>query len=149
MGKQSEQYRQLSREELSQLAGEELPERAAMMHAAEETDDEELREKEQATAAVQAAQPRGAQRDRRRRAAGACRDVADQRERGRPDQRCGRGERPLGQFDRVRECGADRQHHAGELGAPAMSKQSEYRALTREELNTLAGEELPERAAMS
>lgn len=26
---------------------------------------------------------------------------------------------------------------------------SEYRALTREELNTLAGEELPERAAMS
>ena len=26
---------------------------------------------------------------------------------------------------------------------------NEYRALTREELNTLAGEELPERAAMS
>ena len=30
MGKKSEEYRQLSREELSQLAGEELPERAAM-----------------------------------------------------------------------------------------------------------------------
>jgi hypothetical protein len=30
MGKQSSEYRQLSREELSQLAGEELPERAAM-----------------------------------------------------------------------------------------------------------------------
>jgi hypothetical protein len=28
-------------------------------------------------------------------------------------------------------------------------KPQEYRALTREELNTLAGEELPERAAMS
>jgi hypothetical protein len=28
-------------------------------------------------------------------------------------------------------------------------KQQEYRQLTREELNTLAGEELPERAAMS
>jgi hypothetical protein len=28
-------------------------------------------------------------------------------------------------------------------------KQEEYRQLTREELNTLAGEELPERAAMS
>ena len=28
-------------------------------------------------------------------------------------------------------------------------KQDEYRQLTREELNTLAGEELPERAAMS
>jgi len=30
MGKKSEQYRSLSREELSELAGEELPERAAM-----------------------------------------------------------------------------------------------------------------------
>jgi hypothetical protein len=30
MGKKSEQYRQLSREELNALAGEELPERAAM-----------------------------------------------------------------------------------------------------------------------
>ena len=30
-----------------------------------------------------------------------------------------------------------------------MSKHSEYRALTHEELNKLAGEELPERAAMS
>ena len=30
MGKQDEQYRQLSREELNELAGEELPERAAM-----------------------------------------------------------------------------------------------------------------------
>jgi hypothetical protein len=30
MGKQSPDYKQLSREELSQLAGEELPERAAM-----------------------------------------------------------------------------------------------------------------------
>jgi hypothetical protein len=30
-----------------------------------------------------------------------------------------------------------------------MGEQSEYRALSREELNTLAGEELPERAAMS
>jgi hypothetical protein len=30
MGKQSEQYRSLSREELNELAGEELPERAAM-----------------------------------------------------------------------------------------------------------------------
>ena len=30
-----------------------------------------------------------------------------------------------------------------------MSKQPEYRALTHEELNKLAGEELPERAAMS
>ena len=30
-----------------------------------------------------------------------------------------------------------------------MGEKSEYRALTREELNTLAGEELPERAAMS
>ena len=30
MGKKSEQYRQLSREELNTLAGEELPERAAM-----------------------------------------------------------------------------------------------------------------------
>jgi hypothetical protein len=30
-----------------------------------------------------------------------------------------------------------------------MSEQSEYRNLTREELNELAGEELPERAAMS
>jgi hypothetical protein len=30
MGKQSSDYKQLSREELSQLAGEELPERAAM-----------------------------------------------------------------------------------------------------------------------
>jgi hypothetical protein len=29
------------------------------------------------------------------------------------------------------------------------SKQEEYRQLTREELNALAGEELPERAAMS
>ena len=29
------------------------------------------------------------------------------------------------------------------------SKAQEYRQLTREELNTLAGEELPERAAMS
>jgi hypothetical protein len=28
-------------------------------------------------------------------------------------------------------------------------KQEEYRQLTREELNTIAGEELPERAAMS
>jgi hypothetical protein len=30
MGKKQEQYRQLSREELNTLAGEELPERAAM-----------------------------------------------------------------------------------------------------------------------
>ena len=30
-----------------------------------------------------------------------------------------------------------------------MGKQTEYRQLTREELNALAGEELPERAAMS
>ena len=30
MGKQQSDYKQLSREELSQLAGEELPERAAM-----------------------------------------------------------------------------------------------------------------------
>ena len=30
MGKKSPEYRQLSREELNQLAGEELPERAAM-----------------------------------------------------------------------------------------------------------------------
>jgi len=30
-----------------------------------------------------------------------------------------------------------------------MSEQMEYRKLTREELNALAGEELPERAAMS
>jgi len=30
MGKQSSEYRQLTRDELSQLAGEELPERAAM-----------------------------------------------------------------------------------------------------------------------
>jgi hypothetical protein len=30
MGKQSSDYKQLSREELSELAGEELPERAAM-----------------------------------------------------------------------------------------------------------------------
>ena len=30
MGKKSSDYKQLSREELSQLAGEELPERAAM-----------------------------------------------------------------------------------------------------------------------
>jgi hypothetical protein len=30
-----------------------------------------------------------------------------------------------------------------------MSEQQEYKKLTREELNTLAGEELPERAAMS
>ena len=30
MGKKSAEYRQLSREELNQLAGEELPERAAM-----------------------------------------------------------------------------------------------------------------------
>ena len=30
-----------------------------------------------------------------------------------------------------------------------MSEQSAYRALTREELNEIAGEELPERAAMS
>jgi hypothetical protein len=30
-----------------------------------------------------------------------------------------------------------------------MSDEVEYRALTREELNALAGEELPERAAMS
>jgi hypothetical protein len=30
MGKQSEEYRTLTREELQQLAGEELPERAAM-----------------------------------------------------------------------------------------------------------------------
>jgi hypothetical protein len=30
MGKQTSEYRQLSREELSKLAGEELPERAAM-----------------------------------------------------------------------------------------------------------------------
>ena len=30
-----------------------------------------------------------------------------------------------------------------------MSEELEYRALTREELNALAGEELPERAAMS
>ena len=30
-----------------------------------------------------------------------------------------------------------------------MSGEVEYRALTREELNALAGEELPERAAMS
>ena len=30
MGKKSSEYKQLSREELSQLAGEELPERAAM-----------------------------------------------------------------------------------------------------------------------
>jgi hypothetical protein len=30
-----------------------------------------------------------------------------------------------------------------------MSEQPEYRKLTREELNDLAGEELPERAAMS
>ena len=30
-----------------------------------------------------------------------------------------------------------------------MTEQSEYRALTREELNEMAGEELPERAAMS
>ena len=30
-----------------------------------------------------------------------------------------------------------------------MSEQSEYKPLTREELNQMAGEELPERAAMS
>ena len=30
MGKQSSEYRQLSREEITELAGEELPERAAM-----------------------------------------------------------------------------------------------------------------------
>jgi hypothetical protein len=30
-----------------------------------------------------------------------------------------------------------------------MSEQQEYRKLTRDELNALAGEELPERAAMS
>jgi hypothetical protein len=30
-----------------------------------------------------------------------------------------------------------------------MGKQSDYRSLTHEELNELAGEELPERAAMS
>jgi hypothetical protein len=30
MGKEQDQYRQLSREELNELAGEELPERAAM-----------------------------------------------------------------------------------------------------------------------
>ena len=30
-----------------------------------------------------------------------------------------------------------------------MGEQSEYRQLTREELNAMAGEELPERAAMS
>ena len=30
-----------------------------------------------------------------------------------------------------------------------MSKETEYKQLTREELNKLAGEELPERAAMS
>jgi hypothetical protein len=30
-----------------------------------------------------------------------------------------------------------------------MAKQEEYKKLTREELNALAGEELPERAAMS
>ncbi len=30
-----------------------------------------------------------------------------------------------------------------------MGKESEYKQLTREELNKLAGEELPERAAMS
>ena len=30
-----------------------------------------------------------------------------------------------------------------------MAKQTEYKQLTREELNAIAGEELPERAAMS
>jgi len=30
-----------------------------------------------------------------------------------------------------------------------MGKETEYRALSREELNAIAGEELPERAAMS
>src|SRR3954452_3257555 len=95
---------------------------------------------------VQVTQPRGAQRARRRGASGARRDVADQRERGRPDQCSRRRERPLGQIGGICERSSVRRHHPEQL---AMGEAQEYRSLTHEELNKLAGEELPERAAMS
>src|SRR5215210_4140223 len=101
--------------------------------------------------AVQAPEPRGARRARRRGAAGAGGDVADQRQRGDPDQRRRGGQRA------VRQRGGDRGGPAADpdrpdqLGGPDMTDQTpqEYRALTREELESLAGEPLPERAAMS
>src|SRR3954462_2495438 len=96
--------------------------------------------------AVPPAVARGAQRARRRGAAGARRDVADQCERRRADQR-GRGrQRPFGQLGRIRERRPVGRHHPEQL---AMGEPSEYKSLSREELNELAGEELPERAAMS
>src|SRR6184192_2916272 len=101
---------------------------------------------------VQKPQPRGAQRTRRRGAAGACCHVADQRERGRTCERSCRIECTERQLNCNCQCGADRQHHAVQLAKGEWhmgNEPQEYRSLTREELNALAGEELPERAAMS
>ena len=98
----ADEYRKLTRDELSELAGEELPERAAMSLV-------------NANIAI-------------------------------PDQRRRRGERPFGQRDRVCERWP---RPETSLRGTDMSEQQDYRKLTREELNELAGEELPERAAMS
>src|SRR5205807_1709030 len=62
-----------------------------------------------------------------------------------------RGQRAVRQRSCCRPGRADCRDPADELEEVRMSEQApqEYRALSREELNQLAGEELPERAAMS
>src|ERR671935_97988 len=102
--------------------------------------------------AVPQADTRRARKRRRRSDPGAGRDVAHQREHRYPDQRGGRGERPLGQRHRLRRRGADDSDRPEQLakgGASMGEKTVEYHKLTREELDRLAGEALPERAAMS
>src|SRR4051812_36916928 len=141
----SDDYRKLSREDLDSIAGEQLPERAAMSlinanlaipvnaavaanvlsdgatayaNAVQQTPIDKATT-EAPHERLQAAEPRRAQRDRRRGAPRARRDVPHQRQRGRARQRRRRAERALGRFDRVRERAADRPDHAGQrVAAP-------------------------------
>src|SRR5436190_358136 len=104
------------------------------------------REKEEPDERLQATHPRRAQPARRRGAAGARGNVAGEREHRDPDQRGHRGQRPVGQRrgDRAgRADDPDRPEHV------TMTTNNTYEPLTRDELSALAGEELPERAAMS
>jgi predicted peroxiredoxin len=100
----SEEYRKLTREELNAIAGEELPERAAMSLI-----------NANVAAPINAAVALNALSDGSTAYANATQDIGN-----------------LTQSNGEEEAMAE-----------------EYKQLTREELNALAGEELPERAAMS
>src|SRR5581483_783701 len=113
---------------------------------------------------VPSAVPRGARPTCGRAAAGAGSDVIDQCERGRARQPGRRPERAVGQLGSRGGRHPDRSDHPDELRGRVTPRNNidhrarsrkegfmgqEYRALSREELEQLAGEALPERAAMS